>query len=185
MESALRLIQKNEQIVNKKRKGIFLKKEQIKGRTIYHTKIMKDLHKLGIDAKKNQCRISFKELLYQEEFQELRLYPLREGDGFLGIFYGARKPIKNISVRYEIGGIKKSYTFSKTYYIEFRFIKGSVFCYLRGLFRLLKREKINTPYNKSLVDKFIALEKHVYGFYNKKYLEEAIIVKWVLKNLKK
>ncbi len=104
---------------------------------------------------------------------------------FWEFFYGSRKPIKNIPVKYKVEGIIKSYTFSKTYYIEFRFIKGSIFCYLRGFFRLLNKEKINTQYNKSLINKFIALEKHVYEFYNKKYLKEARIIEWVLKNLKK
>ncbi|QFI15030.1 DUF226 domain-containing protein (plasmid) [Borrelia sp. CA_690] len=184
MKNALKHIQINKPMVNKKRKEIFIKKEKENNKTMYHTKIMKDLHKLGIDTKKNQCRISFQELYYQTAFQELRLYPVKEGDKFLGIFYGYRKPIKNFLVKYEVNGIKKAYTFSKTYYIEFRFRKGSVFCYLRGLFRLLKKEKINTQYNKSLVDRFINLEKHVYEFYNKKHLGEGFIIKWILKNLK-
>ncbi|WP_210381973.1 DUF226 domain-containing protein, partial [Borreliella garinii] len=61
---------------------------------------------------------------------------------------------------------------------------GSVFCYLKGIFRLLKKEKINTTYNKSFVDRLINLEKQVYYFYNKKYLEKGIIIKWIVKNLR-
>lgn len=171
-------------IIKKKRKEIFIKKEKHNDKNIYHTKIMKNLHKVGIDSKKNRFRISFEELYHKSEFQELHLYPIKKGDDFLGIFYGYRKPIKNILVRYEVNGIKKAHTFSKTYYIEFRFKTGSVFCYLKGIFRLLKKEKINTTYNKSFVDRLINLEKQVYDFYNKKYLEKGIIIKWIVKNLR-
>ncbi len=118
------------------------------------------------------------------EIQEIRLYPIRKKDKFLGIFYGYRKPIKNVFVRYTVDGVKKVYSFSKTYYIEFRFKTGSVFCYLKGMRLLIKKEKIDTPYNKALFDKLIDLEKHVYEFYNKKYPEQGLILKWILKNLK-
>ncbi|WP_210372341.1 DUF226 domain-containing protein, partial [Borreliella garinii] len=102
----------------------------------------------------------------------------------LGICYGYRKPIRNILVKYELDGVKKAYTFSKAYYIEFRFKTGSVFCYIKDIRRLLKKEKIDTQYNKALVERFLNLEKHVYEFYNKKYSSEGLIIKWILKNLK-
>ncbi len=80
---------------------------------------MMDIHKLGIvNVKKNQFRVSFRELYNQMEIQEIRLYPIRKKDKFLGIFYGHRKPVKNVFVRYTMDGVKKVYSFSKTYYIE-------------------------------------------------------------------
>ncbi|MBB6032151.1 hypothetical protein HNR35_001154 [Borreliella spielmanii] len=183
MGNLLKTTKTEEQNFKFDKKNIFLMKEQKKDRNIYHTKILKDIYKV-VNDKKHRCMVFFKKLLNESEIQKLYLYPIQEGDKFLGIFYGYRKPIRNILVHYELDGVKKAYTFSKTYYIEFRFKTGSVFCYLRGLFRLLKKEKMDTPYNKALVNKFLNLEKHVYKFYNKKYSDEGLIIKWILKNLK-
>ncbi|MGF7102222.1 DUF226 domain-containing protein [Borreliella kurtenbachii] len=183
MENSIKIEQIDKKII-KKRKNPFLKKEKENNKTVYHMKVVTDIHKWGIDTKKNACRVSFRELYDQTEIQEIRLYSIKKGDKFLGIFYGYRKPIKNVFVRYTIDGVKKAYSFSKTYYIEFRFKTGSVFCYLKGMRRLIKKEKIDTPYNKALVDRLMDLEKHVYEFYNKKYSGEGLIIKWILKNLK-
>lgn len=185
MENSLKVGQTYKEIIDIKRKKRFIKIEKNNNKTVYHTKIMMDIHKLGIvNVKKNQFRVSFRELYNQMEIQEIRLYPIRKKDKFLGIFYGHRKPVKNVFVRYTMDGVKKVYSFSKTYYIEFRFKAGSVFYYLKGMRRLIKKEKIDTPYNKALFDKLIDLEKHVYEFYNKKYPEQGLILKWILKNLK-
>lgn len=54
----------------------------------------------------------------------------------------------------------------------------------KGYKASIKKEKIDTPYNKALVERFLNLEKHVYEFYNKKYSGEGLIIKWILKNLK-
>ncbi|WP_210360926.1 DUF226 domain-containing protein [Borreliella garinii] len=183
MESVLKTINTEEQKFGFHKKSIFLMKEQKNDKTMYHTKILKAVHKVGIN-KKNQCRVSFRKLLNTKEFNEFHLFPIKNGDKFLGICYGYRKPIRNILVKYELDGVKKAYTFSKTYYIEFRFKTGSVFCYIKDIRRLLKKEKIDTPYNKALVNKFLNLEKYVYEFYNKKYSDEGLIIKWILKNLK-
>ncbi|WP_210369911.1 DUF226 domain-containing protein, partial [Borreliella garinii] len=80
-------------------------------KTMYHTKILKAVHKVGIN-KKNQCRVSFRKLLNTKEFNEFHLFPIKNGDKFLGICYGYRKPIRNILVNYELDGVKKAYTFS-------------------------------------------------------------------------
>ncbi|WLN24659.1 MULTISPECIES: DUF226 domain-containing protein [Borreliella] len=66
-----------------------------------------------------------------------------------------------------MNGTTKSYGLSKAHYIEFRFKKGSVFCYFKGLFRLLKKGKTRIYYNIAYIDIFIKLEKHVCGFYAK------------------
>ncbi|WP_419262469.1 DUF226 domain-containing protein, partial [Borreliella afzelii] len=39
-------------------------------------------------------------------------------------------------------------------------------------------------YNKILFSMFTDLEKQVYEFYGKKYPEQGLLTKWILKNLK-
>ncbi|WP_336509701.1 DUF226 domain-containing protein [Borreliella spielmanii] len=88
-------------------------------------------------------------------------------------FYRYRKPIKKIIVKYKINDTVKSYTFSKVYYIEFKFKKGSVFCYLRSLARLIKKEKINKRYFQ-VFNMLKKLEKEVYKFIVKNYQMEEL-----------
>ncbi|ACN52805.1 conserved hypothetical protein (plasmid) [Borreliella valaisiana VS116] len=165
------------------KKDLFVKIEMDEHRTIYHTKIMMDIYKFGFDSKKNIFRLSLRKLFNQLRVEEFRLHK-KEGDKFIGIFYGYRKPIKNVFVKYEINGTKKSYAFSKAYYIEFRFQKGSIFCYFKGLFRLLKKERVDNFYNKTLIRIFTELEEKVYEFYGKKYPKKGILLKWIKKNQK-
>lgn len=65
--------------------------------------------------------------------------------------------------------------------IEFRFKKESVCCYIKGISSLLKREKINIKYYKSLAEKLLKLEKKVYEFYNKILPDGGIITRWIEK----
>ncbi|WP_139123998.1 DUF226 domain-containing protein, partial [Escherichia coli] len=65
--------------------------------------------------------------------------------------------IQNIVTKYQENGIIKSYTFLKAYYMEFRFSKGSVSCYIKGMSRLIKKEKSETQYNQSLLELIIKL----------------------------
>ncbi|WP_210360759.1 DUF226 domain-containing protein, partial [Borreliella valaisiana] len=74
-----------------------------------------------------------------------------------GIFYGFRKPIKKAFVKYEAKGIRKSYGFAMTYYMEVRFKAGSVFFYFKGLYRFLDKERMNNHYNKILFSMFTDL----------------------------
>ncbi|MCD2401635.1 DUF226 domain-containing protein [Borreliella bissettiae] len=182
MKMELKAAKIDKQEIKFPKKSIFLMKEKKSDKTMYHTKILKTLYK--VINKKNQCIVLFRKLYNELEIKAIKLYSIKEGDKFLGIYYGYRKPINNVLVKYEINGVEKVYTFSKAYYIEFRFKAGSIFCYLKDIFRLLKKEKIDTPYNKALVYRLIDLEKHVYEFYNKKYSGEGLIIKWILKNLK-
>ncbi|WP_418456574.1 DUF226 domain-containing protein [Borreliella lusitaniae] len=184
MESTLKIIQMERSKIKCYNKNRFIKIEKENGRTMYHTKIMMDVYKFGAHDKKNVFRLSFRTLFNQVKVEEIFLYFPREDDKFLGIFYGYRKPIKNPFIRYEINGIKKSYSFARAYYMEFRFQKGSVFCYFKGLFNLLKKEKINAPYNIACFDIFTKLEQKVYEFYGKKYPEQGPLTKWIIKNLK-
>lgn len=179
MENVLKLT-KNPEF---KRKNSFTKIEKKNSRTIYHTKIMMDIYKFGANEKKNRFRLSLRNLSYGMIFvEEIPLFSIKEGDRFIGIFYGYRKPAKKILINYEVNGIKKIYSISKEYYMEFKFKKGSILCYFRGLFYLLKKKKINSRYNKSLFKTFTLLEKQVYEFYGKKYPEKGPLIKWIEKN---
>ncbi|AHH04504.1 Putative cytosolic protein (plasmid) [Borrelia nietonii YOR] len=186
MESVLERLKKKESEIKEKRdKPIFVKIESHNDRTLYHTKIMMDFYAFGISERQNsKFFIAFRGLFNREKVEWFSLFALRDDDKCLGIFYGCRKPIKNVVRRYEENGVMKASTFSKVYYIEFRFKKGSVFCYLRGISYLLREDKIDTKYCKSLIEKLANLEKQVYEFYGKKLPDGGRINKWIEKNLK-
>ncbi|WP_418905026.1 DUF226 domain-containing protein [Borreliella lusitaniae] len=184
MESAIKLIQTEISKIKCYNKNRFIKIEKENNRTMYHTKIMMDVYKFGVHDKKNVFRLSFRTLFNQVKVEEIFLYFPREDDKFLGIFYGYRKPINKPCKKYELNGKRKSYGFSRAYYIEFRFKTGSVFCYFKGLYRLLDKERMNNHYNRVLFSMFAELEQKVYEFYGKKYPEQGPLTKWILKNLK-
>ncbi|QBK63898.1 DUF226 domain-containing protein [Borrelia miyamotoi] len=189
MESVLkRLKTKKTEIKEKendeKNKNLFIKIEEINNRKIYHTKIMTDFYKFGINKKKNRFFILLRKLFNRENVEFFSLFSIIENDKFLGIFYGYKKPIKNVVTRYEENGVMKASTFSKVYYIEFRFKKGSIFCYIVGISYLIRKEKVDTKYCKSLIKTLLNLEKQVYEFYNKKLPYEGIITRWIEKNQK-
>ncbi|QFP42594.1 DUF226 domain-containing protein (plasmid) [Borrelia miyamotoi] len=186
MESALeRLKEKKLEIKGKKNKLIFVKVESKNNRTLYHTKMMNDLYTFGIHRRQSsKFFIAFRGLFNKEKITPFNLFSIKGNDKFLGIFYGYRKPVQNVVTRYEENGVIKSYTFSKVYYIEFRFKKGSVFCYLKGIFRLIKKEKSETHYSQFLLKLMMSLEKQVYEFYGKKFPSGGIITKWIEKKLR-
>ncbi|AHH05856.1 DUF226 domain-containing protein (plasmid) [Borrelia miyamotoi] len=187
MDSVLERLQEKKAEIREKEKNrnLFIRIEEINNKKIYHTKVMMDFYAFGIDKKKkNKFFIVLRGLFDQTQLEWFSLFSLKDDDKFLGIYYGYRKPIKNVIRRYEENGVMKSSTLSKVYYIEFRFKKGSVFCYIKGISRLLKKEKIDTQYSKFLLELIIDLEKQVYEFYNKKLSEEEIITKWIAKKQK-
>ncbi|UPA11422.1 DUF226 domain-containing protein (plasmid) [Borrelia parkeri] len=185
MESVLeRLKDKKLEIKNKIDKPIFIKIESKNNKTLYHTKIMTDFYAFGVNRKQSKFFILLRKLFNRKEAEFFNLFPVRDDDKFLGIYYGYRKPIKNVVTRYEENGVMKASTFSKAYYVEFRFKKGSVFSYIVGISYLLKKDKVDTNYCKFLVDKLSNLEKEVYEFYGKKLPEGGLITKWIEKNLK-
>ena len=187
MESVLKRFKKKELEIKLKvkRKSLFTKVEEIHSRKIYHTKIMNDFYAFGIDdRKKDKFFISFRGLFNQEKITPFNLFSLKENDEFLGIFYGYRKPLQNIVKKYEENGIVKTTSFSKIYYIEFRFKKGSIYCYVKGIYRLVRKDKSDTKYCKSLIEKLLKLEKEVHYFFNKKFPKEGIITRWIEKNQK-
>ncbi|AHH14679.1 DUF226 domain-containing protein [Borrelia hermsii] len=186
MESVLERHKRKELEIKEKRdKPIFTKIESYNNRTLYHTKIMMDFLAFGVDKRqKYKFFIALRGLFNQSKIELFSLFALRDDDKFLGIYYGYRKPIRNIITRYEENGVMKVVTFSKVYYIEFRFQKGSVFCYIKGISYLLRKEKIDTKYYKSLIEKLVNLEEQVYEFYNKKLPDGGLITKWIKKRQK-
>ncbi|UPA11348.1 DUF226 domain-containing protein (plasmid) [Borrelia parkeri] len=187
MQSVLeRLKEKKLEIKDKlKSRGLFIKIEKIDNKTIYHTKMMNDLYTFGVHRRQNnKFFIAFRGLFNQAKITPFNLFSIKGDDKFLGIYYGYRKPVQNIITKYEENGFMRSYTFSKVYYIEFRFKKGSVFCYIKGISRLIKQKKSETQYSQFLLELIINLEEQVYDFYSKKLPEGGIITKWIEKNLK-
>ncbi|QFP42570.1 DUF226 domain-containing protein (plasmid) [Borrelia miyamotoi] len=170
--------------ISTKKSSIFIKIEKENNKTLYHTKITKDFYIFGIDKNKNNRFFIILKELFKEKKCIFHLFPLREDDKFLGMYYGYRKPIKNIMRRYEDNGVLKTSTFSKIYYIEFRFKKGSIFCYIKGISSLVNREKIDTVYCKTLLAIIMKLEKEVYEFYSKALPEKGNIIRWIEKNQK-
>ncbi|ACH94121.1 DUF226 domain-containing protein [Borrelia duttonii] len=180
-----RLREKKIEIKEKENKSIFVKIENKNDRMLYHLKIMKDMYIFRINKnQKHKFFVSFRGLFNQEKIGFIHLFSLKGDDKFLGIFYGYRKPIQNIVTRYEENGVMKASTFSKVYYIEFRFKKGSIFCYLKGISYLVRKDKIDTQYCKTFITILETLEKQVYEFYNKKLPNGGIIRKWIEKNQK-
>lgn len=186
MESLLKRLKiKKSEIKKTRKKLIFAKVEDKNNRKIYHTRIMSDLYVFGVNKnQQNKFFVSFRGLFNKEKISEFNLFPLRENDEFLGIYYGHRRPVQNIIVKYQENNTTKSYTFSKIHYIEFRFKRGSVYCYIRGMSRFIKKEKAETQYNQFLLKLIIKLEREIYKFYNKKLPNGGFIKKWIEKKQK-
>ncbi|AHH05550.1 Putative cytosolic protein (plasmid) [Borrelia miyamotoi FR64b] len=115
------------------------------------------------------------------------LFSIRDcNDKFLGMFYGFRRLKKPIFFKYEDDDTKVIETIPiyKAYYIEFRFKKGSVFCYIKAIHALTKKEKLEKNYAQNLLERILNLENELYKFYNKKLLKEGMVIKWMKKNQK-
>ncbi|AHH07905.1 Putative cytosolic protein (plasmid) [Borrelia crocidurae DOU] len=181
MQSILeRLKEKKIEIKKKEGKTIFVKMENISNRILYHTKIMMDLYTFGINKRQtHKFFIAFRKLFNREKIEWFSLFSVKDDDKFLGIFYGSRKPIKNVVRKYEENGVKKASSFSRICYIEFRFKRGSVFCYLRGLSYLFRKDKVDTKYYKALTEKLSTLEVQVYKFYGQNLPTGGFISKWI------
>ncbi len=95
MESTSEPTKKGKCKVECQNKERFILIEKENGKAMYHTKIMMDVDKFGVYEKKNEFRVSLRALFNGERIvEETHLYPIKEGDKFIGIFYGFRKPIK-------------------------------------------------------------------------------------------
>ncbi|WNZ73100.1 DUF226 domain-containing protein [Borreliella garinii] len=185
MEILLKKLKEKKTKIKSEENSIFVKIEKKDNKNIYHTKILLDFHAFGI--KKNQSYrffISFRKLFDRTKTEDFSLFSLKKDDKFLGIRYGCRKPIKNVFRRYEENNKPKTATFSKIHYIQFKFKKGSIFCYVVGISYLLRKDKIKKKYYKSLIKILLTLEKEIYKFYDKKLSNEGLITKWIEKEQK-
>lgn len=185
MKNLLEKLKEKKSEIKKENKNIFVKIKKKNNKSIYHTKILLDFYAFG--TKKNQSYrffISFRKLFNRKETETFSLFSIKDEDKFLGISYGCRKPIKNVLRRYEENNKLKTATFSKIHYIQFKFKKGSIFCYVVGISYLLRKDKIKKKYYKSLIKILLTLEKEIYEFYDKKLLNGGIITKWIEKEQK-
>ncbi|AOW96275.1 DUF226 domain-containing protein [Borrelia miyamotoi] len=168
----------------KNKSNFFVRIDKKNNKTLYHTKIMMDFYTFGIDKNDNKKFFIILRSWSRKKKYQFNLFSLIDDNKFLGIYYGCRKPIKNIITKYEENGTTKTYGFSKAYYIEFRFKMGSVFCYIQGIYYLLKKEKFQTKYCKKLIEIIMKLEKEIYEFYDKKLPDGGIVIKWIEKKQK-
>ncbi|WP_418456581.1 DUF226 domain-containing protein [Borreliella lusitaniae] len=160
-----------------KKRIIFDRIEEKDNKKIYHTVIFK--HLIKFETTKKGFRITFQKFNDIGGWNFFNLFQLKEDDKFLGIKYGWDK-FKNPF--FIIGSNNKRYAINKLYYIEYRFKKGSIKCYVQSLWTLLRKEKKDTEYYRFTLEHIKKMERMVYGFYNKKIKEEGIINKWIQKN---
>lgn len=169
--------------------NIFIKKEKINNKTLYHTRIFRDFFTFGLNQRKeNKFFITLRSLFDKNKKNSFHLFGIEESinDEFLGMFYGFKRLTRPIFFRYEdiITKTVKIIPMYKIHYIEFRFKKGSVFCYIKAIHALTKKEKFKRKYAQSLLERIINLEHKVYRFYNKNLSNGGIITKWITKNQK-
>lgn len=169
--------------------NIFIKKEKINNKTLYHTRIFRDFFTFGLNQRKeNKFFITLRSLFDKNKKNSFHLFGIEESinDEFLGMFYGFKRLTRPIFFRYEdiITKTVKIIPMYKIHYIEFRFKKGSVFCYIKAIHALTKKEKFKKKYAQSLLERIINLEHKVYRFYNKNLSNGGIITKWITKNQK-
>lgn len=173
----------------KKKNDIFIKTEKINNKTLYHTKIFSDFFTFGINQRnENKFFITLRNLFDKNEKNSFHLFGIEEGinDEFLGMFYGFKRLTKPLFFKYKdiITKAVKTIPMYKIHYIEFRFKKGSIFCYIKAIHALTKKEKFKKKYAQSLLERIINLEYKVYRFYNKNLSNGGIIIKWITKNQK-
>ncbi|WP_434246532.1 DUF226 domain-containing protein [Borreliella burgdorferi] len=161
----------------------FFKKEIIGDKTMYHTRLMNVLKLFKPQADK--FLIYLVNSLNKEE-KCVYLFPIiKDGDAFLGMFYGFRK-IKYDRFYNDYTSVckfpKKIFkTFNKICYIEFRFKTGSVFLYIHTIVYLITNP--NVRFSRKLCNKILDLEKEVFKFYGRDLDPEGegIITKWIAK----
>ncbi|MCD2383383.1 DUF226 domain-containing protein [Borreliella burgdorferi] len=162
-----------------KERTAFFRIEEIDNKKIYYTKIFKYLVKFRIANKDNKLSLTFQKLNNKKNYYLFNLFPLKEGNKFIGIKYGWDKLEKPFFLRQN----NKSYVIKKLYYLEFKFSKGSIKCYVQSLRTLLrKKDKESTKYYKFNLEHIKRMENTVYKFYSKKLKNKGVIYKWIEKN---
>lgn len=173
-------IEYNENInKEEKEKTAFFRIEEIDNKKIYYTKLFKHLIKFRITNKDHKLSLIFQKLNNKKNYYLFNLFPLKEDNKFLGIKYGWDKLEKPFFLKKD----NKSYVIKKLYYLEFKFSKGSIKCYIQSLRTLLrKKDKENTKYYKFNLEHIKKMENTVYKFYSKKLKDTGVIYKWIEKN---
>lgn len=162
-----------------KEKTAFFRIEEIDNKKIYYTKLFKHLIKFRITNKDHKLSLIFQKLNNKKNYYLFNLFPLKEDNKFLGIKYGWDKLEKPFFLKKD----NKSYVIKKLYYLEFKFSKGSIKCYIQSLRTLLrKKDKENTKYYKFNLEHIKKMENTVYKFYSKKLKDTGVIYKWIEKN---
>ncbi|AEL70605.1 PFam50 partition protein (plasmid) [Borreliella afzelii PKo] len=162
-----------------KEKTAFFRIEEIDNKKIYYTKLFKHLIKFRITNKDHKLSLIFQKLNNKKNYYLFNLFPLKEDNKFLGIKYGWDKLEKPFFLKKD----NKSYVIKKLYYLEFKFSKGSIKCYVQSLRTLLrKKDKENTEYYKFNLEHIKKMENTVYKFYSKKLKDTGVIYKWIEKN---
>ncbi|WP_024653051.1 DUF226 domain-containing protein [Borrelia persica] len=170
--------------LNKKSNGFFKRIEDKNRKKMYHTKIFSMLNNFEARPNKGKFWLCFKNVFDPNKYESLHLFHMRQGDKFLGIYYGFARLPKPFIVNYKENETNKTSKITKIYYIEFRFKKGSVFCYLRSLYTLLKSKNKGKNFYNSLLDRTLKLEREVHKFYEKEYFENKGVLKWIKENQK-
>lgn len=173
-------IEYNENInKEEKERTAFFRIEEIDNKKIYYTKLFKHLIKFRITNKDHKLSLIFQKLNNKKNYYLFNLFPLKEDNKFLGIKYGWDKLEKPFFLKKD----NKSYVIKKLYYLEFKFSKGSIKCYIQSLRTLLrKKDKENTEYYKFNLEHIKKMENTVYKFYSKKLKDTGVIYKWIEKN---
>ncbi|UPA18492.1 DUF226 domain-containing protein [Borrelia puertoricensis] len=167
--------------------NVFSKIERESTRTIYYTKVFKDIFTFGISQKEEgKFFIALRGLFDIDKKGVFHLFSVKEqaDDKFLGMFYGFKRLKKPIFLKYkdDVTNLIETSPIYRPYYIEFRFKKGSIFCYIKAIHTLRNKEKFKKNYAQNLLERIIDLEKEVYKFYNTKLPNGGIITRWIRKN---
>ncbi|ACH93951.1 DUF226 domain-containing protein [Borrelia duttonii] len=170
--------------LNKANNNFFKRIEDKNYKKMYHTKIFSMINNFEAKPNKGKFWLCFRNVFDPTKYESLHLFHMRQGDRFIGIYYGFARLPKPFIVHYKENEVKKTSKIIKIYYIEFRFKKGSVFCYLRSLCTLLQSKNKEKNFYNSLLSRTLKLEKEVHRFYGKEYFEDKGVLKWIKENQK-
>ncbi|AJA90682.1 partition protein (plasmid) [Borreliella chilensis] len=170
--------------IKEKENKFFNRVEKQKNKIVYHTKIFSMINNFEAKPKKGKFWLCFRNVFNSKKYESFHLFSVKENDKFLGIFYGFVKLPKPFIINYSEKGIKKTIRLKKIFYVEFKFKKGSVFCYLRSLYILTKNKNKNKIFYKSLLERTLKIEDEIHKFYGKKYESNKGILNWIIKTQK-
>ncbi|WP_445436312.1 DUF226 domain-containing protein [Candidatus Borreliella tachyglossi] len=163
-------------------KNVFNKIEEFNGKKIYHTKLFSDFYTFGINKKQKHkflIALNKNSIPSDKKIYILHLFSTKGDDAFLGIKYSIKKLQNPLLIKNMYKDI--FYTVRWCVCMEFRFKTGYVICYITNLYSLLRKDKVNTVYYKTLLEIILEIEKQVYAFYNKNLPEGGLITKWIKK----